>query len=482
MKNRFFAIIGIGLLVGAAGCKRYLDVNQTPNVAHDAPVSVVLPSTEIYLASAMGVEMQINGSIWAQYWTQSPVASQYKTLEQYQPSATSYDRVWELFYSSELADLKYIEKTATAQHLKQYVAISKLLQAYTFQVLTDAWGDVPYTQALKGAPEDGGITSPAYDQQQAIYTSLLGTVDSAIALIDPNDAAAPTSDDLIYGGDMNKWLLFANTLKLKMYLRFSEKNPAFAQAGIAALAASKAKFIDAGDDALINFSSTAGSQNPLYAEEVALGGIQNLVASKTVVDSMVANNDARVLQFFTGTTGIKQGNYNVQASASSPSSLVGALANDASSATAPVKFITSYESLLLQSEAVARGWLSGDAKDLFGQAIVANYVAYGLTDADAGSYIDSTYWGTYPTSGTVQQKVRHIITQKWFCMCGNQGFEAWTEWRRTGYPNFFTVSVTSLITPGKFPRRFFYPNDELTRNNKFPGQKAITDPVYWDVH
>ncbi len=191
-------------------------------------------------------------------------------------------------------------------------------------------------------------------------------------------------------------------------------------------------------------------------------------------------------QFFTtvggNVVGIPQGNYNTQASASSPSDLVGALAADANSALAPVKFLSSYESMLLQSEAIARGWGTGDDQMMFEAAIDANFNAYGLTSTDATAYINGSYWGAYPSGGTTQEKVRHIITQKWFCMTGNQGFEAWTEQRRTGYPDFFTVSVNSLAGAGKFPGRFLYPNTEVTRNQKFPGQKLVTDKVWWDAH
>ena len=443
-KKLLATALSLTALIAGSGCKKYLDVNTNPNVAQDAPVNLILPSTEIAIGSAIGVDFQINGSIWAEYYTQSPVASQYKTLEQYNPSATTYDRSWILFYENALKNLRVIETKSKAQNLKQYLAIAEVLEAYCFQNLTDAWGDIPYTQALKGTADQGGILSPKYDAQSLVYDGVLSTIDSSIALMDPNDASAPGGDDLIFNGDMDKWYRFANTLKLKMLLRLSEINPGKAQAGIAALYATSPEFIDNTSDAQIIYSATPGSQNPLYSEEVGLGKTQNLVASRTVVDSMNSNNDPRAFQFFSPVgsvvVGITQGDYgNSNASASAPTYLVGADALDPNSATAPVKFISSYESDMLQAEAAARGWGTGSAQSLFEQGITDNFLAYGLATTDAQAYIAGSYWGQYPTGGGIQAQVRHIITQKWFCMCGNQGFEAWTEHRRTNYPRFLRV-------------------------------------------
>lgn len=537
INNKILTLLFIAAIAMSTGCRKYLDINTNPNVAQDAPEELLLPSAQLYLASAVGVDLQVNGSIWAQYWTQSPASSQYKILEQYSPSASTYDRVWGLLYSSCLTDLNQMEKKGRANNKAQYVALAKLLKAYAFQIITDGWGDVPYSQALKGLPEDGGITAPKFDPQQQIYDSLIAMVQQARTLMTGLTAEQSIDGDLIYGGHINSWQRFANTLELKMFLRLSERNPAKAQAGVAhvmSTAGTTGGFIEEGQDAQINFSSTSGNQNPLYSEIVGLQRIQNLVGSKTVIDSMnglgQAWYDWRVEVLFSPTSsgwvGLAQGNYTAPPSTivSPPSPNVGANANDAGSALAPVKFMTSYESYFLQAEAVARGWATGDAKSLFEEGISASFGSYsaafdaldetiidtpdaingvpltaplrlsaqtaadiyinGLETDSLGVVIEPAYWAQYPSGGTVQQKVRHIITQKWFSMTGNQGFEAWTEWRRTGYPDFFVVSANSIIgkTPASFPRRFFYPDVEVQRNLNFPGQRLITDRVWWDVH
>ncbi|MBK7588120.1 MAG: SusD/RagB family nutrient-binding outer membrane lipoprotein [Bacteroidetes bacterium] len=196
---------------------------------------MVLPSAQVAIAHVVGGQFQINGSFWAQYWTQSPLANQYKQYDQNQPSSDNYNTSWRLLYASALTDLNYVYNTSSKKNNKQYMAVAGLLTAYTFQVITDAWGDAPYKEALKALDVDGGIVSPAYDAQSAIYDGIVTKIDECLALIDENAPIQPGGDDLMYGGDMNKWRIFGNTLKLKVALRLSEINPAKSQAIITSI-------------------------------------------------------------------------------------------------------------------------------------------------------------------------------------------------------------------------------------------------------
>ena len=493
ISKKILAIAIVVALFGAASCRKQFDINQNPNVAQEVTPGLLLPTAQLAIGSAIGVDMNNNGSIWVQHWTQNPSASQYRTLEQYQPTASTYDRVWGLLYNSALPDLKKMEELAEAENLNQYRAISKILRAYSFQLITDAWGDAPYREALRGLPEDGGILNPNYDPQSLIYDSIIQLTKEGMALIDVDDANHPGADDLIYGGHMDVWEVFGNTLLLRMYMRLSEVNPGKAQAGVAEVFANGIGFLEEGLDAQINYGTAGGNQNPLAVEDRRLG--QNQVASATSADSMNSNADPRRSKFYTTAAsgiviGLPQGLDSAQPGVTYtvPNPVTGANASVVDGASgqaasaAPVKLLTSYESYFLQAEAAARGWAPGNAKTLFESGIEANFDAYGLTPAQATTYITTARWGIYPAAGTVQQQIRHIITQKWFSMNGNQGFEAWTEWRRTGYPDFLVQSATSILGPGRFPVRFFYPDAEFSRNANFPGQKLIYDRVYWDVN
>lgn len=484
--SKIMLAVALAVLVPVSGCKKALDINQDPNRVTKVTADLLLPSIEVFIANTLGVNFQIYGGIWGQYWTQNPNSSQYREIERYQPTAPDFDRPWTNLYAGAGSDLRELEALAVANHQQQYQAIALLLRAYMFQMITDAWGDVPYTEALRGAPEDGGIVNPRYDPQAEVYNNIIALVDQGLSLIDVADPSAPGSDDLIFGGDMSMWEKFGNTLKLRMLLRLAYVDPGKAQAGIAAL--NGASFLDIGEDAQISY--TASSPNPLYAEMVGNRRTQNLVASSTAIDSMNSNDDPRIGVFYEPTStgvyaGIKQGNFNTTVPAGSysiPSTNVGGDAQNDASATAPVKLLTGYESKFLQAEAVARGWLGGSssAQTLFEEGIFANFESWGLSDSAAMDYIANSYWGMYPSGGSLNAQIRHIITQKWFSMAGNQCFEAWTEWRRTGYPDFFIMSEEAIIN--SFPVRFLYPDLEITRNFNFPGTKAVTDRVWWDVN
>ncbi|NDC41333.1 MAG: SusD/RagB family nutrient-binding outer membrane lipoprotein, partial [Chitinophagia bacterium] len=372
---------------------------------------------------------------------------------------------------------------------KPYKAISLYMRAYAFQLITDAWGDAPFRQALRGQQADSGYINPKYDSQRVIYMSLLKYIDSAEYLINTSSTSIVGKEDLIYQGDMSKWLAFGHTLKLKMLVRLTKRDPAFAAAELSKLFASNPTFIDDNtQNAQINFSATTSNRNPLYAEMAALNYTQNIVGSKTVIDSMNVNNDDRVYVFYNslsnGTVaGITQGDYNTSvptSTYSTPSPAVGVGTQAMSDAgAAPVKFLTAQESYFLRAEVAANGWAATPNTDeeYFYFGIDTSFNDWGLTSV---AYKTSGgYWTVYPTAGTAEEKTEFIITQKWFAMCGNQGFEAWSELRRTGYPKFFVPSITSQTGPNP-PARFLYPTSESTRNVNYPGLAPITQRVWWD--
>ena len=292
-----FVALGSGLL---GGCKKFLDVNTNPNITGDPGVENVLPSAQVEIAHVLGNNFQVNGSFWAQYWTQSPIANQYKQYDQYQPSTDNYNRAWGTLYNGALNDLKYVYSAVSSKSNTNYMAVSQLLTAYTFHLITDAWGDVPYTEALKGLTEDGAIVSPKYDKQSDIYDSIISQIDRGIALIDVNSDVHPGADDLIYHGDMAMWSKFAFTLKLKVAMRLSEANPTKAAALIAGIESDSAfsGFIELGEDAFVPFTSAGGNENPVYTEQSSLNTSRNIIASATCVDSMNSNDDPRRFVFY----------------------------------------------------------------------------------------------------------------------------------------------------------------------------------------
>src|SRR5687767_4217295 len=465
-----------------SGCKKYLDTNENPNLSTTASINLLLPTAQAAIAHDLGNPLQIYGGIWAQFWTQNPVSSQYRSVDQYSVTTTAFDRPWRMIYSDALQDIEEImDLSAGLPQFEQYRAIALVMKAYTYQVATDAFGDVPLTEA-----NDPSNTNPVYNPQEQVYDSIIAYLNRAIAMIDVDAEVHPGTDDLIFKGSMDDWLRFANTLKLRVHLRLSEIAPAKASAGIASL--NGADFLES--DAQIVYSTIGGNQNPLFSEILGLSRVQNLVASQTVAKYLTDNRDPRARVFFapyvntaTGVDsiiGIPQGSYRTTTRVVSfPSVAVAANARNDASANARVKFRSAAESKFLEAEAVVRGWLNvgSPASELFEDGIRASFASYAVAGADA--YIATATAAQWP--GGTEAQIRAIIIQKWLAMTGNQGFEAWSEWRRTGYPEFFTVSKATTLGDDRMPARILYPSSEVTRNENFPGVKQVWEKVWWDV-
>jgi len=461
------------------GCKKFLDVNENPNNPDQATPTLLLPTVEASIGQIVGNSFQVYGNFWAQYWTQNPSASQYRTIEQYRVTNTAFDRPWITIYRNALQNAQLIINDQSTPNSERTKGIAYILKAYTFQLATDAFGDIPLSEALRG----NEITSPRFESQKVVYDSIFHYIDQGRILLNSANTVSPGSQDMIFGGDVAQWNAFANTLQLRAYLRLSQVEPQRARDGVAALFASGATFLTT--DANINYIATGGNENPFYNESVGLGGTQNPVASATAVNAYKRNNDPRVFRFYdaVGTAdtiaNIRQGSYasNANKPVSPPSALVGARASNTASATAPVKLISATESYFLQAEAVARGWAPGNVVTLFRSGITESFSALGI-ESQAAAYIASAPDAQLP--GNVNGNIAAIITQKYYAMNGFQGFEAWTEWRRTGYPNFLVTSAASTLGAGRMPLRFLYPNSEVTTNMNFPGSIPIYEPVWWD--
>ncbi|MGZ5243955.1 MAG: SusD/RagB family nutrient-binding outer membrane lipoprotein [Bacteroidia bacterium] len=479
------SVLLLGMFMFSACEKDFLEVNENPNNPPSATVNLVLPNAQGYLAYIVGGQYQIFGSFLAQHWTQGPVASQYKDYDRYSIPNTTFERPWTNLYSGTLTDLQYVIDQSANTDQKNYAGIAKVMQAYTYQVLTDLYGDIPFSQALKG---NEGVISPKYDSQEEVYNGLIKLVDEGLALIDVTSDVHPGADDLIFHGDMEAWVRFANTLKLRIYMRQSEVRPNVAQEGIAAMTAAGAEYMSEGDIAQVSFIDVQYNQNPVYAGQAGLGTNQNLIASKTAIDEMIANNDPRIDVLYdpatTGTAagghrGMKQGGadtvtgVNTTTDYSRPGAAVGGYKGGAE---APVIFMTSAESFFLQAEAVARGWMAGDAKALYESGIRESFSQLGFADADADTYVAQAEV-QLPTGNDA---IKAIITQKWFALNGNSSVEAWTEYRRTGFPDFLITSVSSRLGASEQLKRLLYPSSETTRNAQPQHSVTSTTPVWWD--
>lgn len=474
--KRYFKLILIAVLaVEFTSCDTFLDVNTDPNNPPHAPYEMVLAPAVVSTASVVGGQYAILGSIWSQHFTQNNTANQYKVIDGYRLTSSDFNSSFNELYSGALNDYnQVIKESEQAKDWNTYL-MAVVMQSYTFQVLADLYDKIPFTDALKGT---AGNISPRYDDCSVVYDGLVSRIDNALS----KDFSASSnrsigSKDFVFQGDMTKWKQFANTLKLKIYLRQINVRPAVSQAGIAALYSNGASFLTA--DAKINpFLAEVKKQNPLYGSEVEYLGNSNLRASKTLFDYLNTNSDPRLNKIYSPGTGghkaLAQGDY-LASSVTYPN---GSLSKGTFAATDAVYFLTEAESYFLQAEALVRypSLSTTPAKSLYEAGVDAAFRRVSLTTASTFTAALAAY--EFKSAGTTEQKIEQIITQKWISCAIAEPIESFFEFNRTLYPSFFTVSVNTAIGP-KFPKRLLFVSDERSRNPNTPEQVNIDVKGWW---
>ena len=475
-----------GVLLGSSGCKKLADTNVDPNnpLVELATPELLFPSAAVSTAGQIGGEYAIIGGLWAQYYTQSATASQYRVVDAYNINSNLNNNTGYLeLYRSALSDYKKIRELSSEKGEWRFYLMATVLNAYTYQVLADLYDQVPYSEALQGAAN----LQPKFDDGYSIYQGLLADIDSALTTDFRHDLAdaAAQSADLVFGGDMEKWERFANTLKLKMYLRMVNAKPAEAEAGVKSLYAAGAEFLDEGAG-ITSFEDKPNASNPFYEQNIRrLNTDDNLRASVTFVSWLQANNDPRVVSYFgaANATGIHQGDY-ASTSTAYPNAAI-----FQQSATDPVWFISEAESYFMQAEARERYFAGADAKSLCEQGVIAAFGQLGLTP---GTLLTGAY--AYPVGGTFAEKLEAIIVQKWASFPGTHDLEGFFEQSRTGYPKYSPVYSTSAtyvpgqlvyakngVTGGAFPKRLIFPDVERGRNSNTPAEVPVTQKVWWGL-
>jgi hypothetical protein len=360
-------------------------------------------------------------------------------------------------------------------------------------VLVDIYDQVPYTESFGGV----GNLQPKFDDGYTVYKGLLAELDTALS----KDFSASTNTaggnaDLIFPASdaawkVNNWIKFANTLKLKLYLRMAYAKPAEAEEGIKALYASGAEFLNV--DASVNiFQDQPNKSNPLYEYNFRkLNTDANLKASFTFLSWLQANSDPRIPSYFqpaTGTTStyssLHQGDFNAPSSFNSASKA-------RVQATDPVDYISLAESNFLQAEALERYFGGTGAKAKYDAGVRAAFARYSY---EASGFIAAGGKYAYPDAGSFEDKLEAIIVQKWASMANSHALEAFFERNRTGYPRTSAVYSTDAsyvpgrfvypkngITNGLFAKRLIFPDSERSKNSNTPPEKKITEKVWWDV-
>jgi len=484
MKKNILIILLAVAFIGSS-CSDFLSVNEVnPNNASKVDASLVLPTALNDLAYTMNYPRRFEFAyLWYGLWSISKGYTPPANLVLYKLINSDYQNAFTEFYRT-ANNLDIIEKSSTDPKACNYAAIAKIMKAYIFQNLVDCWGNVPYTDAFKTV---SGVLKPKYDDQKAIYEDLVVQLDAAMALIKgatPDATAVPAASDIMYGGNMGLWLKFANTLKLRILVHQADMTgrTAYITAAIATTAANG--YLGAGESGLVNpgYLVSDGKTNPFYGYFYTAAGTtlpdatSYYMANKDVVDFMTANADPRMESFFNGTSNdatVYSGNYfgypSTDASVKDPkfTSQLGYKAGVSTTmigtATKASPILTDFEALFIQAEAAQRGLISADPKSLYQSAVEQSFVYEGLTKAAAATFYTKINGDV--NYDVASNPLKLIITQKWEALNGVAPVEIWTDYRRTGYPNFIHFSITSGRSSDTPPVRLLYPQNELNVNN-----------------
>lgn len=508
------------LAVLGTSCSDYLDVNTNTNQATTVSPELVLPQAIAATAQVLN-RYNTYGMETGGYGANAGGYGGFNEFVTYNYTSNTFSDLWPNTYDN-LQDYQYIiDNTEGKETYSYYNAAAKIMKAHGFQLLVDTYGNVPYSDALKGA----NLLTPKYDDAAAIYTDLAAQLDIAIATINTANAAKAGgatminlgAADVLFGGDMTKWAQFANTIKLRLVVRATGKttfaNSAFDAAGFLT------------DDALINpgYTRDNNRQNPQWNQwaytYTGSAANKSWIPTNFILsfyDGSKLKDEGRgsAIYYKFPATGVNQLGVENNSVPSSPTGGFWYSGTDRTGTTAgdvpgtlkgpdagyPV--ITVAESDFLQAEAVVRGILkSGDAKTLFENGIKASFdYIYQLPDGslsgdaagDATKYItdnQSNYLANFTLATTDARKVEAIITQKYVALNFVNSNEGWNEYRRTGYPavsgtsarGTFASTVSQSPRPDRLPTRILYPASEASYNaaNLPQGISPFTTLIFW---
>jgi len=500
MKLKYIIIVTIatGMLTGAASCKKYLDINTDPDSISDAPLAQLLTSAQVNLGFEGGSDLFRYSTLIAQQMSgQASQPNQTYEYDRYNITGSDENNVWGNMNSTTLSDLELIIKKASTAGSPYYSGVAKILKAYEYQKMVDTWGDVPYTEAQQLDKN----TAPKYDKGEDIYKSITTLLTDAITDLNATSSnLSPGANSVIYtnatfSAVKGNWIKLANTLKLRIYLHYSKKDPAFALAQMTALINSAGvSFMAANTDNFqMPFFNVSKQQNPIQQFEASRANY--LFANNFMVSLMTNKSDPRLPFYFTPVPfnssparykGVKPGDpvgngysrvhtYLRGAATGTPVQQPdsGILAGSyVYTGAAPIRLLTYAEYCFIRAEAALMG-APGSAQTFYTNGITASLQDAGVSAANITIYLAAN--GTL--TGTNAQMLQQIIEEKYVANFG-VAMEPWTDFRRTGYPALLPPSNAVLPT---VPRSLFYPQSEIDLNPNAPKQKAdMSAKVFWD--
>lgn len=478
--------LALVVVISFAGCNDFGDMNKDPNNVSTARTELLLTNAQKSVSDLITLTYPV---MFVQYMS----TTQYDQNESYSNTGANFNG----YYTSPLKDLTEIielNQADPATYLEfgsteNQIAVARILKAYMYHNMVDIWGPLPYSEALLGADN----YQPAYDDATSIYSALINELKEASTQI--NVSSAPVKGDIIFEGDMSQWIKFANTIRARLALRLADVSPSIAKSEFENAASNLIT-----NDVMYKYLAETANQNPWYAAYITRN---DFAISDVMDDFMTPKGDLRLTAYANPAADVDNGDGVTQmdevigmpysildagsitaAAVSYPGKAIGAGGPNVGIQDAPLPIVTMSEVHFMLAEASARGWsVSGDAPTHYELAIKASWEQWDVFDENAFS----TYMTHQDVIYDAANYKKSIGEQKWVALYP-LGQEAWSEWRRLGYP-VLTPHEFANNPSGEIPVRMRYPSSELTLNassyqnalSKLGGPDDDQTPIFWDV-
>lgn len=520
------AILGVTMAVGGmASCSDsgYLDINYNPDYPATAEYKQLIPAAEASTVAVLGLYGQLTGNFWCQYATQGNSTNQYNTLANYSVTTSSTTPpvryLWENGYAHALEDLKLALTSAEENQAWNFWVVAKVLQAYNFLVLTDTYGDIPFTGAL----DIENNPHAAFDDSETIvYPGILDMLDAAIEKsADANTAQTSnpvgSTDDAFFGGDMDKWIAFAKSLKLKMYLKDFDTYRSQIQSLL-----NEGGLLEE-DCAWTSWEDATNKGNPLYEYNIRqLNTTENMRACHTFLEYLLDKEDPRIVYLYEQTTESKSSYTSTEdlmahmeecyeglpcgtkptTDESDPDGIPISKSSRVKQAyDDPVYLMNEAECELMIAEAYARLGDASMAEEYYNKGVLAGFSRW---DMDGSSFVSGAY--KFDTT----DMLRCIAMQYWVTYAGANSYDGWMTRNRFGIPEIqagITVRVSnaarkrtltsgymlghlvdpgsSYLNSGEYPERLLYPEASTLYNTaaaKYVEENGndLTKKLWWE--
>lgn len=450
-------------------CEELEEVNVNPNQPETVPPSTLLPDIIRSSTNALVDQSFLIGNVAAQLSAKSLRVE----VDIYQWN--SFSNTWFPLYNS-LRDIKNMEQLAQQSGNPNFEAVAVIMRSFIFSILTDAYGDIPYTQAINGKEDNNFF--PSYDEQEAIYfgeAGLLAELERAADLIDPS--AAPISGDILFDGDLEKWQKFANSLRLRLLFHASAQLDVSQQ--VAAIIKNEPIMDSNEDNAALEYLEAFPNDFPILSEKI--GNFDAVRISESIVSTFKNFRDPRLGRYARPTdasintpqpeyAGWLNGNENCDSDGSKLGLAYFDYPNHPQADKQADGLLMSYAEVeFMIAEAIQRGWLEGDIDAHYQAGIKSSMDYYQVNYSDFGW---ENFDDFYQNSGIAfSGQLIDIYRQKWIALFFH-GLEPYFEVRRqlhdfdNNWDNFDYLSPTcGNLNDDILPVRFLYPGQEQSLNN-----------------